>query len=307
MTYDVIVIGGGPAGLSGAVALARSLRTVLVVDAGDPRNAPAEGIHNYLTRDAMTPAEFAAAGRAEVRHYGGAVLDGRVASATALDGGGFEVALEDGSVQRSRRLLVTAGLRDELPDVPGLAERWGRTVLHCPYCHGYEVRGQAIGIIGVSPMVVHQALLWRQLSPDVTVFLHTAPELDTDQERQLAARGVTVVRGRVGSVTDEGAVVDGKLYPRDAFTVQTRLSSRGDLAGLTPVEHPMGIGTYVPAEDPTGRSAVPGVWVAGNVTDPMGQVVTSAGAGMTAGAAINMDLIAEETAAAVAEFSPVRA
>jgi thioredoxin reductase len=306
MTYDVIVIGGGPAGLSGAVALARSLRSVLVVDAGDPRNAPADGIHNYLTRDGMTPGEFAAAGRAEVAGYGGTVLDGRVTSASAA-GSGFDVALADGSVHHSRRLLVTTGLRDELPDIPGLAERWGHTVLHCPYCHGYEMRGRAIGIIGVSAMVMHQALLWRQLSPDITVFLHTAPELDADQERQLAVRGTKVVRGRVEAVTDEGAVVDGTVVPRDAFTVQTRLRARGDLAGLTPVEHPMGIGTYVPAEDPTGRTSVPGVWVAGNVAEPMAQVVTSAAAGLMAGAAINMDLITEDTAAAVAEFSAVSA
>jgi thioredoxin reductase len=306
MTYDVIVIGGGPAGLSGAVALARSLRSVLVVDAGDPRNAPAEGIHNYLTRDGMAPGEFAAAGRAEVCGYGGTVLDGSVTAASAT-GSGFEVTLADGSVHRSRRLLLTTGVRDELPDVPGLTERWGHTVLHCPYCHGYEMRGRAIGIIGVTPMVMHQALLWRQLSPDVTVFLHTAPELDADQERQLAARGIPVVRGRVEAVTDEGAIVGGRLVPRDAFAVQTRLRARGDLAGLTPVEHPMGIGTYLPAEDPTGRTSVPGVWVAGNVADPMGQVVTSAAAGLTAAAAINMDLIAEDTAAAVAKFSSVPA
>jgi thioredoxin reductase len=306
MTYDVIVIGGGPAGLSGAVALARSLRSVLVVDAGDPRNAPAEGIHNYLTRDGMAPGEFAAAGRAELSGYGGTVLDGSVTAASAT-GSGFEVTLADGSVHRGRRLLLTTGVRDELPDVPGLAERWGHTVLHCPYCHGYEMRGRAIGIIGVTPMVMHQALLWRQLSPDVTVFLHTAPELDADQERQLAARGISVVRGRVEAVTDEGAIVGGRLVPRDAFAVQTRLRARGDLAGLTPVEHPMGIGTYLPAEDPTGRTSVPGVWVAGNIADPMGQVVTSAGAGLMAGAAINMDLITEDTAAAVAEFSSVSA
>jgi thioredoxin reductase len=302
MTYDVIVIGGGPAGLSGAVALSRSLRSVLVVDSGEARNAPADGIHNYLTRDGMTPAAFAAAGREEVLRYGGTVLDGRVASAAA-SGTGFDVVLDDGSVQRARRLLVTTGLRDELPPIPGLAERWGHTVLHCPYCHGYEARGRAIGIIAVSATAVHQALMWRQLTPDVTVFRHTAPELDEDQARQLAARGIAVVSGLVESVRDDGAVVGGRLVARDAFVVQTRMRARGAFAGLTPVEHPMGIGTHVPAEDPTGRTSVPGVWVAGNVADPMAQVVSSAAAGLTAGAAINMDLIAEDTAAAVATYT----
>jgi thioredoxin reductase len=304
MTYDVIVIGGGPAGLSGAVALSRSLRSVLVVDSGEPRNAPADGIHNYLTRDGVTPSGFAAAGSADVTRYGGTLLDGRVASASAT-GSGFEVVLDDGSVQRARRLLVTTGVRDELPDIPGLAERWGHTVLHCPYCHGYEMRGRAIGIIGQSAMVMHQALLWRQLTPDVTVFWHTAPEPDEDQARQLAALGITVVRGLVESVRDDGAVVDGKVVPRDAFVVQTRMRANGDFAGLTPIEHPMGIGTHIPAEDPTGRTSVPGVWVAGNVTDPMAQVVSSAAAGLMAGAAINMDLAVEDTAAAVAAYVPV--
>ena len=303
MTYDVIVIGGGPAGLSGAVALARALRSILVVDAGEPRNAPASGIHNYLTRDGMTPAEFAAAGRAEVRRFGGEVIDDRVASARK-EGDVFEVTLAGGGVRRARRLLVTTGLSDMLPDIPGLRERWGQTVLHCPYCHGYEARGKAIGIIGGSPMSVHQALLWRQWSPDVTLFLHTAPEPDEEQVRQLAARGVTVVNQKVAGVGDDGVrLADGTVVTRDALVVVTRLEANAVPAlGLTTQEHPMGIGTFLAAEDPTGRTAVPGVWVAGNVADPMAQVITSAAAGLGAGAAINMDLVAEDVAGAVADY-----
>ena len=305
MTYDVIVIGGGPAGLSGAVALARALRSILVVDAGEPRNAPASGIHNYLTRDGMTPAEFAAAGRAEVRRYGGEVIDDRVVSARK-EGDVFEVTLAGGAVRRARRLLVTTGLSDMLPDIPGLRERWGQTVLHCPYCHGFEARGKAIGIIGGSPMSVHQALLWRQWSPDVTLFLHTAPEPDEGQARQLAARGVTVVNQKVTGVGDDGVrLADGMVVTRDALVVLTRLEAVVVPAlGLTTEEHPMGIGTFLAAEDPTGRTAVPGVWVAGNVADPMAQVITSAAAGLGAGAAINMDLVAEDVAGAVADYRP---
>jgi thioredoxin reductase len=305
MTYDVIVIGGGPAGLSGAVALARALRSILMVDAGEPRNAPASGIHNYLTRDGMTPAEFAAAGRAEVRRFGGEVIDDRVVSARK-EGDVFEVTLAGGGVRRARRLLVTTGLSDVLPDIPGLRERWGQTVLHCPYCHGYEARGKAIGIIGGSPMSVHQALHWRQWSPDVTLFLHTAPEPDEEQARQLAARGVTVVNQKVTGVGDDGVrLADGTVVTRDALVVVTRLEANAVPAlGLTTQEHAMGIGTFLAAEDPTGRTAVPGVWVAGNVADPMAQVITSAAAGLGAGAAINMDLVAEDVAGAVADYRP---
>jgi thioredoxin reductase len=184
MTYDVIVIGGGPAGLSGAVALSRALRSVLVIDAGEPRNAPADGIHNFLTRDDIAPADFRTAGQAEVRHYGGEIIEERVTGA-GRDGDLLTVQLADGRSYAARRLLVTTGLTDELPDIPGLREHWGHDVVHCPYCHGFEVRGRAIGIIGSSPMSLHQALMWRQWSDDITLFLHTAPEPDEEQARQM--------------------------------------------------------------------------------------------------------------------------
>ena len=303
MTYDVVVIGGGPAGLSGAVALGRALRTVLVIDSGTPRNAPADGIHNYLTRDGIPPGEYASIGRSEVVRFGGEIIAGEVIGVTG-SAPSFQVALADGSTVSARRLLVTTGTADVLPDVPGLAERWGKTVLHCPYCHGYEVRGKAIGVIASGPMAMHGALLWGQWTPDVTLFLNDAFAPDEEQSRQLAARKVTVVPGALAAVADDGVhLADGSVVPRDYLVVQTRLEARGDLLtsiGLKPVDHPMGIGTYVPAEDPTGRTSVPGVWVAGNVTDPMAQVITSAGAGLTAGAMLNADLVTAETVEAVA-------
>ena len=175
--YDVVIIGGGAAGLSGAVALARSRRSVLVVDAGRPRNAPADGVHNYLGREGTPPGELLAIGRAEVAGYGGEVVPGVVTGARREDDGDFRVTLDDGREVSARRLLVATGLVDELPDLPGVAERWGRDVLHCPYCHGWEVRDQAIGILATGPTAVHQALLFRQLSDDVTFFRHTGPDL----------------------------------------------------------------------------------------------------------------------------------
>ncbi len=303
MTYDVVVVGGGPAGLSGAVALGRALRSVLMIDSGAPRNAPADGIHNFLTRDGVPPATFAALGRDEVRRFGGEVVDGEVVSITGA-APAFEVTLADGSVVTARRLLVTTGVADELPAIPGLRERWGHTVLHCPYCHGYEVRGRAVGVIATGSMAMHAALLWTQWTPDLTLFLNDTLVPDDDQRRQLDARGVTVVPGAVTSVDDAGVhLAGGDVVSREYLVVQTRLTPRGELLrslGLAPVEHPMGLGTRVPAEDPTGRTSVPGVWVAGNVTDPMAQVITSAAAGLTAGAAINMDLVTAETEAAMA-------
>src|SRR3954470_19553867 len=173
--YDVIVIGGGAAGLNGALALVRARRRVLVIDSGEPRNARAGHVHNYLGREGTPPGELLALGREEVAGYGGEFLAGAVTGAVR-DDDGFTVTLADGATVRGRRLLITTGLVDELPDVPGLAQRWGRDVLHCPYCHGHEVRDEPIGVLGSNGFVVHQALMWRQWSDDVVLFRHTAPE-----------------------------------------------------------------------------------------------------------------------------------
>ncbi|MFI5609605.1 NAD(P)/FAD-dependent oxidoreductase [Amycolatopsis sp. NPDC051903] len=312
--YDVVVVGGGAAGLSGAVALARSRRSVLVVDAGEPRNAPAGHVHNYLAREGTPPAELLALGREEVLGYGGEVVRGEVTSAAALDGGGFEVGLADGRTARARRLLVATGLVDELPDVAGVAERWGRDVLHCPYCHGWEARDRAIGVLATNPMAVHQALMWRQLSDDVVVFSHTAPEFDAEQRDHLAARGIRVVAGEVSALRVEGdeltgvELASGEVVAREVVVVAPRFTARAGVLeqlGLEPVETVVGgqvVGSAV-AADATGATEVPGVWVAGNVADLKAQVVISAAAGLMAGSMINADLVAEDVRRARAPFS----
>ncbi|MFC6428003.1 NAD(P)/FAD-dependent oxidoreductase [Nocardiopsis tropica] len=313
-SYDVVVVGGGAAGLSGALMLARARRSVVVVDAGEPRNAPADAVHGLLALDGTAPADLLERGRADVRRYGGHVVSGRV-DAVAREGDGFAVALADGRTVRARRLLVTTGLVDELPGIPGLRERWGSDVVHCPYCHGWEIRDRAIGVLAVGPMSVHQALLFRQWSADVTYFSHTAQPLTDEQSEQFAARGICVVDGEVAALEVEEdrltgvRLADGMVVGREAVAVSSRMVARaGFLAdlGLRTEEHPMGVGTYVPAE-PTGRTSVPGVWVAGNVTDPSAQVGSSAAAGAGAGAQINMDLVTEETRLAVEARDPFSA
>jgi thioredoxin reductase len=307
--YDVVVIGGGAAGLSGALALSRARRSVLVVDDGTPRNARAGHVHNYLGREGATPAELLASGRAEVAGYGGRFRDGRVTSAERTDDG-FRVVLSDGGSVSARRLLVTTGLVDELPDVPGVAELFGSDVLHCPYCHGWEVRDQPVGVLG-GPFGVHQALMWRQWTADLTLFQHTGPAPTDDEREQLAARGIAVVTGvMAGLETTDGRLTGvrlagGEVVPRRALVVSPRFAARsGVLAalGLEVVPQEMNghvVGSAVPA-DPTGATAVPGVWVAGNVTDLRAQVISSAAAGLAAAAGLNADLIAEDTRDAVA-------
>jgi thioredoxin reductase/SAM-dependent methyltransferase len=307
--FDVAVIGGGAAGLSAAVVLARVRRSVIVIDAGSPRNAPASGVHGFLSRDGISPAELVETGRKEVSHYGGLVFHGE-AQAAHRSADGFEVTLNDGRVVTARRLLVSTGLVDELPDVTGVRQRWGRDVVHCPYCHGWEVRDQAIGVLGTGPKAVHQTLLFRQLTSDLVLFTHTAPTLTDEQAEQLAALGVRVVTGIVDSVevADDRItgvrLSDGTVIARQAVAVSPRFVASSEVLatlGLHPTAHPTGHGAFI-AADPTGLTEVPGVWVAGNVTNPMAQVITAAAEGVSAAAAINMDLIAEDTQRAVTTY-----
>jgi thioredoxin reductase len=310
-TYDAVVVGGGAAGLNGALMLARSRRSVAVIDAGAPRNAPAEGVHGLLGRDGIPPALLLARGRDEVRGYGGQVIAGEVVALQRPDAEGlFEVELADGRRTRARRLLVTTGIVDELPDLPGVRERWGRDVIHCPYCHGWEARDRAIGVIATNAMVIHSTLLFRQLSDDVTLFTHTMPPLTDEQWDQLAARGISVVEGEVAGLEIDGdadritgvRLANGKVFARDVVAVSPRAVLRAgflDGVGLHPEPHPRGMGEHLPA-DPTGGSTVPGIWLAGNVTDPSAQVGAAAAAGAMAGAQINYDLVMQETDDAVA-------
>ncbi|TDD66296.1 NAD(P)/FAD-dependent oxidoreductase [Jiangella aurantiaca] len=310
--YDVVVIGGGPAGLSGALTLSRARRSVLVIDAGAQRNAPAGGVHNYLGREGTAPGELYRIGRGEIEGYGGEIRAGAVAEVTGA-AGDFIIRLEDGDEVRARRILLATGAVDDLPDVPGLRERWGRDVIHCPYCHGWEVRDRPIGILATSAGAVHQAQLFRQWSADVTLFAHTAAaELGDEQLADLAARGVRVVEGTVAALRIEedaitGVELEGGLVvPMGAVVVQPKPIARAGMVaglGLEPVEVERGgmvIGTAL-SVDPTGETAVPGIWAAGNVADGYATVIKSAAAGVDAAALINFDLAAAGVYSPVAE------
>ena len=312
--YQVVVIGGGAAGLSAAVTLGRALRSVLVIDAGEPRNAPAAGVHGFLSRDGIDPRELLDMGREEARGYGVDFIAGVAVAARSTAGAeegaklSFDVELADGRTVKARRILVTTGLTDVLPDIDGIRERWGRDVLHCPYCHGWEVRNKAIGILGSVPMALHQTMLFRQWSPNITLFLNDVVEPTDAEWEQLAARSISVVEGKVESLAIQddalrGVVLaSGTVIPVEAVVTATRLEARSavlESLGVPVVEHPMGVGHHVEVNPMGGATAVPGVWAAGNVADLMGQVMASAASGVMAGAAINAHLVAEETRLAV--------
>ncbi|MEU9310832.1 NAD(P)/FAD-dependent oxidoreductase [Streptomyces sp. NPDC048256] len=295
--YEVIVVGGGAAGLSAALVLGRARRRTLVVDAGEPRNAPAAHMQGYLSRDGMSPAEFLAVGREEIARYGVDLVHDRAVDATRDEG--FAVRLASGRTVRARQLVVATGLKDELPPVPGVAERFGRDVVHCPYCHGWEVRDQAFGVLATTAMSVHQALMVSQWSKDVTLFLHTVAEAElTDEDlRRLAAAGVRVVPGEVaGLVVEDDRLTgvrlrDGRVHEREVVFVAPRAAPRTELLarlGAELSETPFG--TY-PVIDGRGLTTVPGLWAAGNASGFAEQVVNAASRGYRAGAAINGELL----------------
>ncbi|MFC8090018.1 NAD(P)/FAD-dependent oxidoreductase [Streptomyces sp. NPDC057301] len=296
-TYEVIVVGGGAAGLSAALVLGRARRHTLVVDAGEPRNAPAAHMQGYLTRDGMSPAEFLAIGREEIARYGVELV--RDTAVDVTQGEDFAVELASGRTVRARRLVVATGLTDELPDVPGVAERFGKDVLHCPYCHGWEVRDQAFGVLATTALSVHQALMVSQWSKDVTFFLHEVAESDLadDDLRRLAAAGVQVVPGEVAGLVIEDdrltgvRLADGTVHTREVVFTAPRAVPQTDLLvqlGAELTETPFGA---YPVVDGTGLTTVPGVWAVGNAMGFAEQVVNAAAGGYRAGAFINGELL----------------
>ncbi|MFH9086465.1 NAD(P)/FAD-dependent oxidoreductase [Streptomyces sp. NPDC017673] len=295
--YEVVVVGGGAAGLSAALVLGRSRRRTLVVDAGEPRNAPSAHMQGYLSRDGMSPAEFLAVGREEIARYGVELVRDRVVDVSRE--GDFTAVLAGGRTVRARQLVIATGLTDELPPVPGLAERFGRDVVHCPYCHGWEVRDLPTGVLATSPLSVHQALMVTQWSKDVRLFLHEVDEAElTDQDlRRLATAGVTVVPGEVAGLVTDGdrltgvRLADGTVHDREVLYAAPRAVPHNDLLirlGAELRETPFG--SY-PVIDERGLTTVPGLWAAGNASGFAEQVINAASRGYRAGAAINAELL----------------
>jgi thioredoxin reductase len=292
--FDVIVVGGSYAGLSAAMQLARARRRVLVIDAGRRRNRHADRSHGFLTQDGAEAAAIAAQGRAQLRAYPNVAWANETAVAARIDGDGFDVALPDGGTVRGRRLILATGVADTLPAVDGLEERWGTSVFHCPYCHGYELDEGAIGVLAAGEASLHQALMlpdWGQ----VTLLLNGAFEPRQDQLAALARRGVAVERTPVARIEGRADVVlqDGRRLPLAGLFVATRTHIASPLAGQLGCALEAGpMGPYV-ATDAQKASSVPGVFCCGDLARPAGNVALAVADGALAGIAAHRSLIPE--------------
>ncbi|MFI8633957.1 NAD(P)/FAD-dependent oxidoreductase [Microbacterium sp. NPDC077663] len=304
--YDAVIVGGGPAGLSAAQMLGRARRRTLVIDAGAPRNRFAAHMHGVLGHDGRSPSELLATGRAEAGAYGVEFLDAAVLS-LADEGDRLIVTHERGTIG-ARGVVLTTGVVDDLPDIPGVQEQWGRGVFHCPYCHGHEVAGRRLGVLATSPASVHQIELIRQWSDDVTAFTAAMGELDETVARRLEARGIRLVTAPVAHLRIEddeivaAVTTDATEHAIDALL--TAPTPRLDLAftdglALALSENP-GEGLRV---DMRGATSHPRVFAAGNVVTPFGNVPLSMGQGSMAGAGLNAALVTEDGRRALASLA----
>lgn len=304
---DVAVIGGSAAGLAAALQLVRQQRSVIVVDDETPRNAPAAHMHGYLGFDGAAPSELAERGRAEVRSYGGEILTGRARTVERLGDGSFRVVVGGGHALVARRVLVTTGLTDVLPDIEGVAEHWGRDVIHCPFCHGFEVRDRRVVQIVTNAMGFHPVALFRHLTDQLTIVVHGGDGTAEEEVDALRASNIEVVRTEVRRVAsgDDGRLaavelVDGRVLDADAVVIGPTFRARSEVfagLGITATPHESGIGDAI-AVDQTGQTAVPGVYAAGNVVDPSLQVLHAAANGSRVGAMIAFGLADDDLRAA---------
>jgi thioredoxin reductase len=295
MEFDAIVIGGSFAGLEAATYIARGMRTVCVIDAGLPRNRFAAESHGYLSRDGEPPSAILAAARAQVSRYPSvSVRSGRATAATPVEDG-FSVEIDNAEIVTAQRLVLAFGVSDHLPPVPGLAERWGRTVNHCPYCHGFEFAGKQLGVLYGSVHSDHQARLIREWGP--TTFFLDGNAITPETAVELTTLGIAIVPDRVTALVGSGSALEGvqleggNTVPIEALYIAPQLTLNSDIAeqlGCALEDGPMG--KFIRTDD-LRATTVPGVFAAGDITRAFHSVTLAAADGMIAGSSVHRSLV----------------
>ncbi len=305
MTYDALIAGGGPAGLSAALLLGRSRRSTLVCDGGEPRNATSPAAHSFLTQDGTPPLELRRIAREQLTPYPSVeVADTDILEVDAVDGR-FEATLGDGRRVAARKLILATGVRDELPAIAGLAELWGTDVFHCPYCHGWEVRDRPLAVLpnGAPPDILwHMVTLIRNWSGDVVLLTNGADGLGPEDRERLKAMNVGLREEPIARLDHEGGrltqivFTDGAALPRGGVFVRPAQHPRNELALRLGCEMSDDAIPGLIRVDPIWQTTVPGVYAVGDVATPMQQVATAVFSGATAGAMANHALVMDDLA-----------
>lgn len=296
--YEVVVVGGSFAGLSAALMLARARKRVLVIDAGRPRNRFAAHSHGVLGHDGKAPQDLLAEALAQLMGYPSVSLKQALASVAEATPAGFALQLDSGERVFARKLVLATGVRDVPPDLPGLRQRWGRSVLHCPYCHGFEYAGRPLGVLATGDVSLHQAMLIPEWGP-TTYFTQQLTDPDADARRQLQALGVRVEPVPVAALQGEGAALsavvlaDGRTLPVEALFVAPRIELASELPQQLGCELADGpLGPYLKVDE-LKRTSVPGVFAAGDLAAPMHSAAMALAAGAMAGLSAHRALLEE--------------
>jgi thioredoxin reductase len=294
MEYDIIIVGGSYAGLSAGLQLARARQKVLVIDAGQRRNRFAATSHGFLGQDGRAPGDIVNDARAQLMDYPTVEWASDNATNAARDANGFVIETARRQRYSAKRLLLATGVIDELPGVPGLAERWGKSVFHCPYCHGYELEQGPIGVLATSPMSLHHALMLPDWGP-TTFFTNGVFAPDHEQQDSLAQRAVTLVTERVERIEGDRADVmlaDGQLITVDGLFVLPHTRVAGSLATSLGCNFEDGpLGAFIQTDPMTRETSVPGVFACGDAAMPFGSVALAVGDGVRAGSGAHRSLI----------------
>lgn len=302
--HDVIIVGGSFAGIAAALQLARARRRVLVLDSGTPRNRCAPHAHGVLGHDGRPPAELLADARTQLLHYPTVRLLHTTAEQVTQDADGvFQVTPRDGELLAARRLILASGVRDTLPPITGLAERWGVSVVHCPYCYGYEVAGGRLGVLARNELAGHQAWMIRDWSETVALFTNSCVVLSDAQRAALTERGVTIIDGDVASVTGPGTQIehvtltDGRVIPLDALFVAPQTHLASPLAEQLGCALAVGaIGPFIQTDEQQATT-VPGVFAAGDAARTLHTITGAMADGALAGVFAHQSLLGSFDAA----------
>jgi thioredoxin reductase len=297
---DVVVVGGGPAGLQAALVLGRARRTVTVIDGGNPRNRGARAVHNLCGQEGIEPAQLLARGRQDVARYGVEIVPGEVVEARRHDPH-WVVRADVGATLRARAIVLATGVVEDLPAVDGLAALWGRDVVSCPYCHGWEARDKAVAVLGAGARAWRQLLLLRRFTDDLVLLSAGPAALDDQQLDHVRRVGIGVCEEPVVRVrAEDGRLAgvelgDGTVLARDVLFAATTRRQPSELAAAlgcaieTAGPQAAGIST-----DPSGRTSVPGVWAVGSATDPRLTVAGAAGHASSTAIALNDSFIDDD-------------
>lgn len=296
MQLDVIIIGGSYAGLSAAMSLGRSLRNVLVIDSGKPCNAPTPHSHNFLTQDGSSPAEINRVARKQVEQYKTVSFLDDLAVNGIRTTSGFEITSKSGETFNSKKLVFATGIKDQLPDIKGIKECWGKTVIHCPYCHGYEFHGQKTAILSNGENAIHYAQLVGNLTKELTILSNGKSDLTEEQLSKLRKHNIEVIENDVTEIIHNSgsvqhiALKDGSKLSFNAVYFRPPFIQHSDI--------PMALGCELTEQghikvDAMQKTTVDGVYACGDNSSPMRAVANAVSTGNFAGAVINKDLVAE--------------